>query len=98
MTSSHVVQHAGGGQSFVGADAVKFFQVTALAAAIKLYDKCGMIPSRGVTISKMMKSAEAITGKKYKRGAYLQAHEDLMTWSRTMKAALPFEDGKGNPI
>ena len=98
MQDSHVVIHEGGGFTMVGKDAVAMYRVTALARAILLYAKTGMIPTRGMTITKMLVAATGVTNKKYKRGQFQEAYNDLMTWQRTMKAALPYEDSKGNPL
>jgi hypothetical protein len=80
-----------GGTTFAGPDAVMLFRTAALASALGLYAKCGMIPTRGVTITRMLQSASAVTGKKYKRGEALKAQADLKTWCDAMKAAIPVE-------
>lgn len=42
-----------------------------------------------MTISNMLAMATGYTGIKYKRGAYVQAAEDVQRWADEMKAALP---------
>jgi hypothetical protein len=54
--------------------------------------KTGMIPTRGVTISKMLKMAEQYTGRKYKKSEAAYAVEDLHNWVTCMVSALPIEE------
>jgi hypothetical protein len=77
--------------AFIGPDAVELVRVTALRRGILTYQRCRMIPTRGVTISKMIAAATKITGKKYRftDEEYLRAAADLQVWIDTMKAALP---------
>lgn len=75
--------------SFVGPDAVNYVRAQVLASSLRLYSKTKILPTRGVTISKLLKMAEGYTGKRYKRGAYIQAAEDVRRWANEMKAALP---------
>ena len=75
--------------SFVGPDATNYVRAELLASALKLYDKCKIIPTRGVTPTKMLKMATGYTGKAYKRGQYLSAAADVKKWADEMKAALP---------
>jgi len=91
MTESKIVYSQGGGITFVGPDAVNFYRAAALASSLGLYAKCGMIPTRGVTITKMLAIASEYTGKKYKRGDAAKAEADVRIWVQTMKAALPTE-------
>jgi hypothetical protein len=53
------------------------FRTITLKHALSLYAKTGMIPTRGVTATKMLKMAEEITGTKYKRGTHATAAADL---------------------
>lgn len=89
---SQIIYHQGGATTFVGHDAIALYRAAALASALGLYASCGMIPTRGVTISKMLAMASDITGKKYKRGDALKAKADVTTWVRELKAALPVVD------
>ena len=90
MNDSEIV-HGKNGEavSFNGPDAVHLYRAASLVSFLKLYAKTGIIPTRGVTGPKMLKIAADSTGKKYKRGAYLEAAEDVRIWCETMKAALP---------
>jgi hypothetical protein len=78
--------------SYVGRDATELFRVNMIKVSIKLYMKTGMIPTRGVTISKMLKMAEQYTGRKYKKSEAAYAVEDLHNWVSTMVSALPIEE------
>jgi hypothetical protein len=78
-----------GGTTFSGPDATNLFRAMTLKSALGLYAKCGMIPTRGVTITKMLAMATEYTGKKYKRGDAEKAAEDVRQWCEAMKAALP---------
>lgn len=80
-----------GGTMFVGPDATNLFRAMTLASSLGLYAKCGIIPTRGVTISKMLAMASQYTGKKYKRGDAAKAQSDVKIWCDAMKAALPIE-------
>jgi hypothetical protein len=75
--------------TYAGPDATAFLAVRMLRSSINLYMKTGIIPTRGVTISRMLAAAGQRTGKKYKRGQAAQAVADLDTWIATMAAALP---------
>lgn len=89
MSDSHIAVHKTGGMTFSGEDATNLFRAMTLASSLGLYAKCGMIPTRGVTITKMLGMATEYTGKKYKRGEALRAQEDVRLWCEAMKAALP---------
>ena len=81
------------GVAFIGHDAVELFMVVTLMAHIRLYAKTGIIPTRGLTITDMLKKATSITRKPYKRnqGGYSAALTDLEIWKCAMSAALPIE-------
>lgn len=75
--------------SYVGPDATHLFRAKMLRSAIKLHHKTGMIPIRGVTITKMFAIAKQYTGQNYKRGEHERAISDLTVWIETMLSALP---------
>jgi hypothetical protein len=77
--------------TFVGRDATQLVRAAALEACLRLYAKTGIIPTRGLTISKMLVAAAQYTGKKYRRGSANVAAADLKVWVETMKSALPVE-------
>jgi hypothetical protein len=88
MTESYI-KHSTGGTMLVGPDAVNLFRALTLKSSLGLYAKCGMIPTRGVTITKILALATEYTGKKYKRGDAAKAEADVKAWCDAMRAALP---------
>ena len=56
-----------GGATFAGPRGVDAYRIKVLSTGIQGWLKFGMIPTRGVTISKMLNMAGDITGKRYKR-------------------------------
>lgn len=91
MTDSYIKHHAGGGTSIVGPDAMALFRAVSLKSSLQLYQKTGLIPTRGVTLTVMLKLAGQYSGKTYKRTEIDKAKADLQKWIDTMKAALPIE-------
>lgn len=89
MTDSYIGTRGGKCTSFVGSDATNYVRAELLASSLRLYDKCKIIPTRGVTATKMLKMATGYTGKTYKRGEYVRAADDVKAWANEMKAALP---------
>lgn len=83
------IEHGKGGTAIVGPDATMLFAAVALRSSINLYMKTGIIPTRGVTITKMLALAKQYTGKVYKAKDKEQAIADLDVWIATMKAAMP---------
>jgi len=73
------------GQSFAGSD-VDIFRALAMASALRLYAKTGMKPSRHATPTVMLQNAAMLTGKKYKRGGFEQAAQDLTELANILKA------------
>ena len=73
---------------FHGHEAVDVYRAFMLASHLKLYAKSGIIPTRGVGITKMLALAGHFTGKAYKRGEALKASEDCLAWAQTMKLAI----------
>ena len=54
-----------------------------------------MLPTRGVTITKMLQFASTYTGKDYGRGNVTKAQAaaaDMTVWIETMRSALPVVD------
>lgn len=86
--------HNDGGFCLTG-DAIPLYQVITLRAAIKLHKACGMIPTRGMTITRMFQSAKNVTGKTYKRGQHDAAIADLTLWIDAAKASMPVTDKRG---
>lgn len=73
-------------------DAIPLFRVKMLRSAIKLHKNTGMIPTRGVTITRMFAEASKITGKTYKRGQHDAALADLTKWIDAADASMPVID------
>lgn len=92
MTDSSITLNASGGMTFDGPDAVQLYRAKLLASSLKLYARSGIIPTRGVTITKMLAFASAYTGKRYKRGEAMKAHDDVQAWAAAMMAALPISE------
>jgi hypothetical protein len=93
MNQNHIAVHKDGGMSFVGPDATKLFQAITLRSSLSLYAKCGMIPTRGVTITRMLALTKTFTGKTYKRGreGAAAAAADMQVWIDAAKASMPVE-------
>lgn len=85
---SMVVAHAGG-TTFVGPDGVSLYNAIAMASALRLYARSGMLPNRAWTATKLLQAAARITGKTYKRGQHQVASDDVREWVEAMKAAIP---------
>jgi len=92
------INYGKGGTMIYGPDGMKFFRAVTLASSLSLYAKTKMLPTRGVTVSKMLAMASEFTGKKYKRTQVEQAAADVREWAQAMKAALPKTDENGQPI
>lgn len=52
-------------------------QAGMLARALRTYEKCGMVPTRLYTPSKMLAAASELTGVTFKRGQYEKAAQAL---------------------
>lgn len=87
--NSSITVTKGVATTYSGPDATNLFRCKMLKSMIGLHRKTGMIPTRGVTITKMFTMAQEYTGQKYKRGEHLRAEEDLGVWISTMLSALP---------
>jgi hypothetical protein len=100
MKPDSEIVYGKGGTTFAGPDAIQFLAATQLYHAIRLYLKIGMIPTRGCGPKRMLELAGRYTGKTYKNSrANLElAANEVETWARTMKAALPKTDEKGEAI
>ena len=94
MSDSFIRYSRGRGEatSYVGRDATQLYRVNMIKVSIKLWMKTGMMPTRGVTITKLLKMAEQYTGRKYKKSEAAYAVEDLHNWVTTMISALPIEE------
>lgn len=96
------IEHSESGATIIaGPDAMALYRATLLKVGIKLYkDTDGsVIPTRGLTITRMLAMTTTITGKRYKRGVtgWDAAIADLKTWCDAMKAAMPIIDKTQTP-
>jgi hypothetical protein len=89
MTTDSYIHYGKGSTSFVGPDATHYFAALTLYHAIRLYAKHGIRPTRMVGPKQMLAMASRYTGKTYKRSELAKAADDVETWARTMRAALP---------
>jgi len=89
MTTEGIHVRNGIATSYSGPDAVHVFRAKMLRSSIGLHQKTGLIPTRGVTITKMFKLAGQYTGQTYKRGEHERCMADLQVWIETMLSALP---------
>lgn len=100
MQDSYRHIHKDGSVSLSGPDAIAFYRTIQLRNAIGLYAKTGLVPTRSMTIKKMLAAATAITQKKYTHNprGYALAMIDLDAWISTMKTALPTTDERPDPL
>ena len=78
MTTNSITSYGNnGGTTFAGPKAVDVLRCAMLKRFIALHAKTGIIPTRGVTITKMFTMTTEYTGKKYKRGEHDKAVRDL---------------------
>lgn len=90
MDNNSEVVIGNGFVSYSGEDAIHLARAISLKAALRL--AMSGLSLRGVSKTGLLKIATEYTGKKYKRGAYEQAREDLQVWIDNMKLALPVKD------
>jgi kynureninase len=82
------------GHSFVGSD-INIFRAIALASALDLYAKTGMQASRLHKPTVMLRTAETMTGLKFKRGQYTQAADALRLLAEGQKRAPRLDQVEG---
>ena len=75
------IETYGNGGAVITGKGIDTYRYLLLAKSIELYARCGLIPTRGVTISKMMKMATQITGKKFKSRDYAGAAAALKAFA-----------------
>jgi len=86
---SYIVAKGNGMTAYVGPDATEYVRAATLASMLKLFAKTGIVPTRRVSGSMLLKMATRYTGKTYKRGQHETAAADVKVWADTMKCALP---------
>jgi len=89
MADSEIHQQDGRIVAFIGDDAMRLAKARLLRSSIKGYIKFKIIPTRGMTITRMLEEAGKFTGKHYKSSHKELAVEDLEKWILAMQAALP---------
>lgn len=75
---------------YSGEDGVNLARAISVKAGLRL--AMAGLSIRGTTKTGLLKIASQYTGKKYKRGAYQEARDDLQVWIDNMKLALPVRD------
>lgn len=77
--------------AYIGYEAVDLFRSRVLASSLRLYSETGMIPTRGVTITRMLALATHYTGKRYGRGKPQAAiaADDVTLWANAFALSLP---------
>ncbi len=90
MNDSHIVVGKSGATSFNGPDAVDLFRLITLRQGINMHKRFGMIPTRGVTITRMLEMVTAFSGKPYKgKTKHDAALADLDARIAALKASMP---------
>jgi len=92
MADNSEVIIGNGGTAFVGPDAVRLIAAMQLRMALQMYVRTGLLPTRGVSATDLLRLATGYTGHAYKRGQHGEAARDVNTWIQTMKTALPIRD------
>lgn len=92
------IRHHDGGTTLIGPDAILYAQAIHVKVALGLHIKSAgrMRMTRTASPTSLLALSTGITKKKYKRGQYQQAIDDLQTWIDTMRAALPHTDERTN--
>lgn len=73
------ITHSQHGTIFTGS-AVHIMRAATVRSAIRMYIHSGMLITRGMTISKLMRAASDITDKKFKARDYAGAMAALDQW------------------
>lgn len=92
MNDSHIVVGKSGATSFNGSDAVDLYRLMVLRQSIHMHQRFGMIPTRGVTITRMLGMVTAFSGKPYKgKTKHDAALSDLDARIAALKASMPIQ-------
>lgn len=86
---SYMTARDGRVTAYIGPDATHLFAAVVLRNAIGLWIKIRMVPTRGVTITSMLKRTTEYTHKPYTPRTAQVAVDDLTVWIDAMRAALP---------
>jgi hypothetical protein len=90
MTDNSIITHSSNGTMFAGRDATHLYRAAVIKSSLGLLQK-GIQPTRGMTMTKVLKLVTEYTGKTYKRTESNKAINDLIVWIETMKSAIPVE-------
>ena len=80
-----MITHTEGMTIYTGAH-ITSVQAMVLRTALKMYARTKVQPSAMFTPTNMLKAAGRITGKRYRRGQYMEAVNDLSVFIATMQA------------
>ena len=78
-----------GSTCFVGPDATNLVRARVLKSGLIMWTKYKMIPTRGITITRMLTIATEYTGKSYKRTEANRAVDELQSWIAAMECSMP---------
>lgn len=82
---SDYLERTQGGTCFTGSDG-QLYSALAIASQCGLYAKTKLLPNRNTNASDLLRKAEWITKKTYKRGEHAKASADLTAWANEAKA------------
>lgn len=77
------------GTTLSGPDATECFRAAILASSLRLWAKTKIIPTRGVTITRMLAMATRYTGRTWQRSEVLACADAVSVWVANMQAGLP---------
>lgn len=78
-----------GGTIYEGAG-IEAFRLLVIAQGLELYAKTRMLPNRAYTPTAMLQNATVATGKRYKRGQYVEAAADLRIVVEGLRSKIEF--------
>lgn len=96
MSDSSITLSPHGGVTVAGADAMHMMRARTLCSGLKLFNSCGIIPTRGWTAKRMLEAATQYTGQTYKNSPKERerAAKDLDTFCNLMRSAIPTIDNR----
>lgn len=96
MSDSSITIGQHGSVTVAGSDAMHMMRARTLCSGLKLFNSCGIIPTRGWTAKRMLDAATLYTGQKYKNSKpeRERAARDLDTFCNTMRSAIPTIDNR----
>jgi len=79
-----MITHNEGGTTYTGAH-ITMFQAMVLRTGLKMYARTKTQPNALFTPANMLDAASRITGRKYRRGQYMEAANDLSVFIAIME-------------